>query len=60
MTFILGLKSEAKAIILDALIKKINRSGKIYGCNQIIDMLEEEAISLGYVKCPYCGCEKRK
>lgn len=60
MSFIKGLSKDAKAMILDEFIDKIEKGDKngygyIMGTHQIIDSLEQSAISFGFKKCPYCN-----
>lgn len=64
MTFLLALPKEAKVILYDEFVKRIEtqnkKEGKIYGSIQIIDMLESDAVKYGYIKCPYCGSNHKK
>lgn len=64
MTFLLTLSKEAKAILYDEFVKRIEaqnkKEGRIFGTIQIIDMLESDAVKCGFTKCPYCGSNQKK
>ena len=61
---ILLLTDSEKAMILDNFIthiRAINRkSGQVIGSYQILDMLEQIAIDVGYIECPTCHQKKKK
>ena len=62
---ILLLTDSEKAIILDNFITRISginrKSGQvIVGSYQILDMLEQIAIDVGYIECPTCHQKKKK
>jgi len=61
---ILLLTDSEKAMILDNFIthiRAINRkSGQVLGSYQILDMLEQIAIDVGYIECPTCHQKKKK
>ena len=61
---ILLLTDSEKAMILDNFIthiRAINRkSGQVIGSYQILDMLEQIAIDVGYIECPTCHRKKKK
>lgn len=43
------------AEILKEMIKRFKQGeGRIYGCNQLIEMAEDIAIEKHFVKCPLC------
>jgi hypothetical protein len=61
---ILLLTDSEKAIILDNFITRIGginrKSGQVIGSYQILDMLEQIAIDVGYIECPTCHQKKKK
>ena len=61
---ILLLTDSEKAMILDNFITRISeinrKSGQVIGSYQILDMLEQIAIDVGYIECPTCHQRKKK
>ena len=61
---ILCLADSEKAIILENFITRIGeinrKSGQVIGSYQILDMLEQIAIDVGYIECPTCHQKKKK
>ena len=61
---ILCLADSEKAIILENFITRIGeinrKSGQVIGSYQILDMLEQIAIDVGYIECQTCHQKKKK
>lgn len=63
MSFLQSLNQEEKSRLFDELINRLDaqnkKCGVIFGSVQLIEMMEEDAVKLGFKKCPYCGREGR-
>lgn len=61
---IFGLSNDEKAMVLDNFITRIDEinreSGIVIGSYQVLKILDQIAINLGYVECPTCHQKKQR
>nr|WP_321352524.1 hypothetical protein [uncultured Methanoregula sp.] len=59
ISFLKSLPDEEKARLFDEMVTRLetqNKScGVIFGSIQLIEIMEDDAVKLGFKKCPCCG-----